>query len=126
MDKYNNLQTGDLLLFVEHPKNIFMNLFNWVIRAATHSQYSHVAMVIRDPVFINPSLKGLYIWESSWEDTPDPQDGKIKLGVQISPLSEIVDYYKTHGHIVVRRINCSPDLFSNINLTKIFIILFIV
>ena len=40
----------------------------------------------------------------------------IKFGVQISPLSEIIDYYKSHGHIVVRRVNCSPDLFSDVNL----------
>jgi len=39
-------------------------------------------------------LEGLYIWESSWEDNPDPQDGKRKLGVQITPIKEVIDAYK--------------------------------
>ena len=51
-------------------------------------------MVIKDPAFIHPSLKGTYIWESSWEGKPDPQDGEIKLGVQITPFLEIYDHYK--------------------------------
>ena len=39
-------------------------------------------MVLKDPSFLHPTLKGLYVWESSWEGKADPQDGKIKLGVQ--------------------------------------------
>ena len=117
MDKFKSLQTGDLLFFVEHPKNPIMNLFNWAIRAATHSQYSHVAMVIRDPTFIHPSLKGLFIWESSWEGTPDPQDGKIKLGVQITSFYQFMDKYR--GHIYVRKLKKGSDLIEPERLKKI-------
>mgnify|MGYP003314684960 CR=1 FL=1 len=48
-------------------------------------------MVLRDPTYIDPKLKGLYIWESSEEKNPDPQDGKKKIGVQITPLKELLD-----------------------------------
>ena len=70
-------------------------------------------MVLKDPEFIHPTLKGTYIWESSWEGTPDPQDGINKFGVQITPLSELLNAYKGNGHIIVRRVKCDPELFSN-------------
>ena len=58
--------------------------------------------MLRDPTFISPNLKGLYIWESSWEGSPDPQDGKIKLGVQITPLHEILHSFE--GKVYVRHL----------------------
>ena len=114
-----DLKTGDLILCNYTKKGKLMSLFNGLIKSCTQSSYSHVGMILKDPTFIHPTLKGLYVWESSYEGKPDPQDGKIKLGVQISPLSEVVNSYKTSGHISVRRVNCSADLFSDVNLTKI-------
>ena len=91
------LKTGDILLFDFEAGGIF-GIFTSLIKYFTKSKFSHVAMVLKDPTFINPSLKGYYVWESSWEDgKPDPQDGKIKLGVQITPFSEIYDYYKDNN-----------------------------
>ena len=79
----NDLDTGDILLFSPSIKDdgIFMKVLDWIIQTATHSPYTHVAFVLKNPEFIHPVLKGLYIWESSYEGTPDPQDGKIKFGV---------------------------------------------
>ena len=71
------LNTGDLLLFNSHSSSFLSSLIKW----GTHSNYTHVAMILKDPTFIHPSLKGTFVWESSWEGTPDPQDGKVKLGV---------------------------------------------
>ena len=77
-------------------------------------------MVLKDPSFIHPSLKGYYIWESSWEGKPDPQDGKIKLGVQITPFDEIYQHYKEKkSSIYVRRVNCNPELFNDSKLKEI-------
>ena len=91
----SDLQTGDLLLFVSDSSNWFFRPFTKMISWGTHSNYTHVAMVLRDPIFSDiPPLKGLYIWESSWNGTPDPQDGKVKLGVQITPLQQILEEYK--------------------------------
>ena len=62
-----NLKTGDILLFDYKAGGLF-GIFTKLIKYFTKSDYSHVAMVIKDPAFIHPSLKGTYIWESSWED----------------------------------------------------------
>lgn len=100
-----DLQTGDLLLFVSDSSNWFFRPFTKMISWGTHSNYTHIAMVLRDPIFSDiPPLKGLYVWESSWEGKSDPQDGKIKLGVQITPLQEILDAYKDKGHVFVRKL----------------------
>tara|TARA_Y100000590_G_scaffold459762_1_gene617613 strand:+ start:432 stop:1079 length:648 start_codon:yes stop_codon:yes gene_type:complete len=100
-----DLQTGDLLLFVSDSSNWFFRPFTKMISWGTHSNYTHIAMVLRDPVFAEmPPLKGLYVWESSWEGKPDPQDGKIKLGVQITPLQEILEAYKDKGHVFLRKL----------------------
>ena len=92
MNKYD-LQTGDILLFDNTENGGFINGLSKLIKWGTHSNYTHVAMVLKDPSFIHPTLKGLYVWESSYEGKPDPQDGKIKLGVQITPLVELLEDY---------------------------------
>lgn len=117
--KISELKTGDLLLCDYTKKGGCMSLFTSCIKYCLHSNFSHIAMVLKDPTFLHPSLKGLYVWESSWEGKPDPQDGKIKLGVQITPLYELLAVYKREGSIAVRRVKCSPELFSDINLQKV-------
>ena len=116
MDK---LKTGDLLLF-NYQSHGAMGWFTKMIKWGSHSNYTHTAMVLKDPTFIHPSLKGTYVWESSWEGTPDPQDGKTKLGVQITPISELINAYKgTNGHCYYRSIECSKDHFSEENLRAV-------
>ena len=105
-----DLKTGDLLLFNDHSGGLFGG-FTSMIKWGTHSNYSHIAMVLKDPSFIHPCLKGTFVWESSWEGKPDPQDGKVKLGVQITPLKEIIDAYGGKG-IFVRKIECDNSFFS--------------
>ena len=117
MTEYN-LKTGDILLF-DFNESGFMGIFNNLIKRFTKSDYSHIAMVLKDPSFIHPSLKGYYIWESSWEGKPDPQDGKIKLGVQITPFHEIYDKcVKTNSSITLRRVSNNSAL-SQENLSEI-------
>ena len=54
------------------------------------------------------------------EGEPDPQDGKIKFGIQIIQFNEIYNKYKkTNSRIYVRRINCNSDLFCLENLKEI-------
>jgi len=114
-----NLKTGDILLFDYKAGGVF-GAFTKLIQYFTKSDYSHVAMVIKDPTFIHPSLKGTYIWESSWEGKPDPQDGEIKLGVQITPFLEIYDHYKyKNSKIYLRSVTCDPNLFNTEKLKEI-------
>ena len=97
-----------------------MGIFSWLIKKVTKSNITHVGMVLKDPVFINPSLKGYYVWESGWEGTPDPQDGKVKFGVQITPFEEIFqNYKKKNGRIYVRRVTCPINLFTTEKLLQI-------
>lgn len=96
----NDLKTGDILLFSGHITG-WLKYFTDMIRYTTHCNYSHVGFVIKDPTFIDPSLKGIYVWESGWEGKKDPQDGEIKLGVQLTPLDEIMENFK--GSKIIKR-----------------------
>ena len=99
----NDLNTGDMLLFSPSKKGRFgfLKALDWLIETTTHSPYTHVAFVLKDPTFIHPHLKGLYIWESGYEGTRDPQDGKIKLGVQITSLHQCICNFE--GDIYIRK-----------------------
>jgi hypothetical protein len=122
MDSQNihALQTGDLLLFEYHNKTGFLGWLSWMIRVFTRSPYSHIAMVLRDPSFVDPPLQGVYVWESSFEHEPDPQDGiPNKFGVQITPLQRILDEYEPHGSVFVRRILSAASCFSREKLRAI-------
>ena len=111
-----NLKTGDLILFNGHDG--WLKYFSSMIKYATHSNYSHIGMILKDPIFISPFLKGLYVWESGWEGMPDPQDNNLKLGVQITPLKEIIDNYKS-SKIFIRKLNCKKLMFFDYNLKLI-------
>ena len=108
---FDKLKTGDLILFNYQATGCF-GCFTKCIKWGTHSNYSHIGMILRDPTYIKPNLKGLFVWESSWEGHPDPQDNKIKLGVQITPINEILQAYKGKGHVFIRKIACSKDTFN--------------
>lgn len=99
------LRTGDLILVHETPSHRLMALFDWLISWFTGSTYNHVAMVVRDPPF---APAGLYVWESGWEGQPDPQDGIIKLGVQLTRWDDFVRH--TEGDIYVRRRGPGADV----------------
>ena len=107
------LKTGDLLLCDGGSKG----LFGWIssmIKMVTRSNISHIGMILKDPDFIHPSLKGYYVWESAWEGTPDPQDDKVKFGVQITPLEEIIKEYKQHnGAVYVRLLSTNEPCFTS-------------
>ena len=82
------IQTGDLLLF--HSKC----WYSWLIEWVSGSPYSHVGILLRDPININSSLKGLYLLESSALISTNAETGKGTYGVKISPLDEVLDYYR--------------------------------
>ena len=113
----NDLNTGDLILFTGH-KTGWLHYFSSLIEYSTHSNYSHIGMILKDPFFISPSLKGTYVWESGWEGDYDPQDNKIKLGVQITPLSEILENFKG-SKTIIRKNKFPENTFTNEKLTEI-------
>jgi hypothetical protein len=112
-----NLETGDIILFSSNNTGMFA-IFDKLIKLFTNSDYNHIGMILKDPVYIDPKLKGYYLYESSWEGIPDPADGKIKLGVQITPLEEA--FKNNPGHAYLRKIIAKPDTFSPENIIDIY------
>lgn len=88
--KVDNLKTGDILLF---SGGWSWNPINWLdkfVEFWTRSPYSHCGMILKDPTWIDPSMTGIYLWESNYEGCPDPQDGKVKIGVEITPIDVVL------------------------------------
>lgn len=103
----NELKTGDIILFDYEGHSLFSSL----IKKFTKSKFTHVGMILKDPKFIHPSLKGYYVWESGKEDEPDPQDNKKKIGVQITPFAELYEKYKNTGSkIYIRKIENNNNI----------------
>jgi len=113
----DELQTGDILLISDYKTGLF-NLFLSMIRYGTHSDYVHIAIVLRDPTYINEKLKGIYIWESGYEGTPDSDDGDIKLGVQLTPIDTFIKNYET-ANVFVRKLN-DYSAFYDENIKKAY------
>lgn len=94
-----NLKTGDLILF---SGSWSWNPINWVdkfVEFWTLSPYSHVGMILKDPTWIHPDMTGIYLWESNYEGVPDPQDGKIKMGVEITPIDVVLKSRAQHLYV---------------------------
>jgi hypothetical protein len=100
---HEEFKTGDILLF--SGKDYFPSK---CIEDLTHSKYSHVGIILRDPVLDGSEYKGLFIFESTdWIDVDDVEDHKIKSGVQVNELSKI--YNEPDGDIYWRRLNTDRD-----------------
>jgi len=97
-----NLQTGDLLLFSSN-----LGLIDKMLKYCTKSKFTHVGVILKDPVYINFKLKGYYLFQSGLEPFEDAEDNKKKYGVQISDLNDVFNEYKngTNGQLFLRRLN---------------------
>lgn len=107
----DELQTGDILLFGNH-KYLFSKMVEWW----TQSKFSHIGIVLRDPTYINPELKGLYLWESGAEPYAESEDNQVKWGVQISKLEDKLAQHED-GYVYWRHLNkLVPDMEEKIKL----------
>ena len=94
-DFVDKCETGDLLLYSSRRwYSYFIELLGW-------SKYSHVSMIIKDPIWIDPNLKGLYIFESGVESVNDVLNEKKVYGVQLVKLEDALKNYKngTSGYV---------------------------
>jgi hypothetical protein len=98
----NKCQTGDLILYSSN------NWISYFIEYFTGSQFSHIAMIIKDPTYIDSNLKGIYVLESGYETVPDPEDHKLKYGVQLTPIKEVINQYNDGkmGKLYYRQLTC--------------------
>lgn len=110
---HDELKTGDLLLFHHNDEfdgviNGMLSIFNDLIGWATHSKYTHSAIVIKDPDFCEPPLpKGLYVLESSYEPFPDAENYEYKIGVELERFEDVME--KWSGPIYWRKLHCTRD-----------------
>lgn len=113
--KFNldELKTGDIILFNNNANNGFFGFFANAIKFGSHSNYTHIGMILKNPTFIHKSLQGIYVWESGIENINNNQiktqlekEIKKKIGVQITPIYEMINSYKeNNGKIFIRRIH---------------------
>ena len=97
------VKTGDILLF-----NYNDSWISWAIKFFTRSNYSHVGMVVVDPQFTEISLKGVYLWESGRGCIPDPENHRLKTGVQLTPMDQVFKTFEGKGNVYLRRLKV-PD-----------------
>ncbi|VBB18501.1 hypothetical protein YASMINEVIRUS_964 [Yasminevirus sp. GU-2018] len=99
MPRSDEYDTGDILLFSDKTF-IPSRLIEWF----TDSKYSHAGIILRDPVYINPEMKGLYLFESTGlTDIVDCEDNKLKTGVQIRKLEDV--YKEYNGAVFWRKLH---------------------
>ncbi len=97
------LDTGDILLFRGNQ------VVSRLLECLGRSKYSHVGMVLKNPKYIRPDLPdGLYVLESSSNNTPDAEDHQFKIGVQIHRLDDILKEF-SKGSVYIRRVACQRD-----------------
>ena len=99
--KLEDLETGDIILFNGDY------LLSYIVEYCTDSIYSHVGVVLKNPNLGDATFKGIYLLESEREHTPDPENHRIKKGVQIINLEEKIKNYK--GRVYVRKLSCIRD-----------------
>ena len=63
----DTLKTGDLLLFTPKKYNTWLDYISSFIKYPKET-YEHIGMIIKDPIFIDSSLKGLYLWTIGYEN----------------------------------------------------------
>jgi len=106
-------ETGDLLIFEGN------SWFSRAIEFCTRSKYSHVAMILKDPTYIDETLKGLYVLESGLELTPDVVGNKIRFGVQIQKIEEVLNT-TSNVNIFYRKLECKRGEDFNNTLELIY------
>ena len=95
------LNTGDIILF--HGSYFISRIIEFL----AGTEYSHCGIIIKDPWFTPEKLKGLYVLESGSENIPDPENNRVKYGVQLTKLEYILNNYD--GSLYIRKLECIRD-----------------
>ena len=103
LQKELELQTGDLILFRG------ASWVSTILEYIGKSKYSHVGIVIKNPRFLNDNLEdGLYLLDSSFGSSPDIEDGRLKYGVQLHKLDDILAQCSPNS-VYFRKITATRD-----------------
>lgn len=116
-DFLKSCQTGDILLYNSNT------LMGRAIELFSYSKFSHISIILRDPTFINPDLKGLYVIESGSEGIKDVLSGKKVIGVQVIPLDYVLSQYENgrFGYLYYRKLNCIRNDEFDTNIKEVVI-----
>ncbi len=99
----DNIDTCDIILFKG------TSIFGRILEYLGKSRYSHVGIILKNPKFLNEKLEdGIYILESSYNNTPDSEDNAYKLGVQIHRLEDVLKEYNS-SEVYIRHVKCNRD-----------------
>lgn len=98
------LQTGDLILY-----NGQKSLFSRFVEFFTGSRFSHVAVVLREPTYLHPSLTGIYAYQAAPDHVPDVENGNTQMAVKLKALDEDLRDYK--GTMYARRVDFDRSNF---------------
>jgi hypothetical protein len=109
-----SLKTGDLLL-CDNLEQKGLGLFGWLIKYGSQSDFSHIGMVVVNPDFthLDKPLKGVYVWQSGTAQIPDAEDGKRKIGVQLTPIVDFITTYKGKIYLRRLRVHFAEDIIEN-------------
>ena len=68
-------------------------------------------MILKDPIYIDEKLTGLYFLESTVDTIPDAVSGNIQFGVGIHPLSDVLSsQFKEGARAYYRKLDCTRSL----------------
>ena len=70
-------------------------------------------MILKDPIFIDPKLTGLYVIESGYEEVIDIIDGKSKFGVQVNKYEDFIK--KTDKYSYYRKLEVKDEQRQQFN-----------
>ena len=107
MQNTDSLDTGDILLYDTRW------WYSRLIEYLSDGPYSHISIILKKPTWLDEKLtEDYYILESGGEKFPDSETGKILYGVQIVPLSKILEEYKNggYGKLYYRKLKSSISL----------------
>ena len=103
IDMLNTLDTLDIILFTG------TGIISKVLEYFGKSKYSHVGIILKNPKFLNEKLEdGVYILESSSNNTPDVEDHTLKIGVQIHKLQDVLKEFPKDS-VYIRKVHCKRD-----------------
>ena len=97
------LNTGDIILCHGYSKDKPDPGVDGLIEIATHSPWEHAAIIIKDPTWIDPSMVGLYVYQSGWG--PNNYGDVLTGDVSGTTLNHFSDFVRNRQHLYLRSIS---------------------
>ena len=108
---YAGLKTGDIILFSsdEGCSSSWIGCLSQLIKCWTCSEYTHVGIILVNPIWLDSKLQGVYVWESGIQVFPDADNNnKNTFGVRLSKIEDCIEHYI--GNIKYRSISKELDI----------------